>query len=102
LIQLKIERESLKQETDDGSKKRLDALNVEIEKVERESADLEDIWKSEKAMMQGSTHIKEQLEQAKIDMDAARRTGDLAKMSELQYGTIPELEKQLEESQKMK
>ena len=99
LIQLKIERESLRDETDEVSQKRLQALSDEIDKVGKEFADLDEIWKAEKAIMQGSTHIKEQLEQAKIDMDAAKRAGDLAKMSELQYGLIPGLEKQLTEAQ---
>ncbi|NNC98043.1 MAG: AAA family ATPase, partial [Gammaproteobacteria bacterium] len=89
LIQLKIERESLRQETDEASQKRLSALETEIEKVGKEYADLDEVWKAEKAIMQGATLIKEQLEQAKIDMDAAKRAGDLAKMSELQYGRIP-------------
>ncbi|MBT8141970.1 MAG: ATP-dependent chaperone ClpB [Gammaproteobacteria bacterium] len=99
LIQLKIERESLRQETDEASQKRLSALETEIEKVGKEYADLDEVWKAEKAIMQGATLIKEQLEQAKIDMDAAKRAGDLAKMSELQYGRIPELETQLAQAQ---
>lgn len=95
LIQLKIEREALKKETDAASKQRLDHLNEQIKELEKEFADLDEVWKSEKAQMQGATHIKEALEKAKLEMEAARRTGDLAKMSELQYGRIPELEKQL-------
>lgn len=95
LIQFKIEREALKKETDAASKQRLDHLNEQIKELEKEFADLNEVWKSEKAQMQGATHIKEALEKAKLEMEAARRTGDLAKMSELQYGRIPELEKQL-------
>ena len=96
LIQLKIEREALNKENDTASKKRLKDLNEQITKLEKEYADLEEIWKSEKAAMQGTTTIKEELEQARISLDAARREGDLARMSELQYGAIPELEKRLE------
>ncbi len=96
LIQLKIEREALNKESDEASKKRLKDLNEQITELEKEYADLEEIWKSEKAAMQGTTTIKEELEQARIALDAAHREGDLAKMSELQYGTIPELEKRLE------
>ncbi len=96
LIQLKIEREALKKESDEASVKRLDTLESEIESLEREFSDLEEIWKSEKAALQGTTHIKEQLEQARIEMDTAKRANDLARMSELQYGIIPELERQLD------
>ncbi|RMG54811.1 MAG: ATP-dependent chaperone ClpB [Gammaproteobacteria bacterium] len=96
LIQLKIEREALKKETDEASRKRLAALEEEIEKLEREYSDLEEIWKAEKAALQGTAHIKEQLEQARIELEHARRAGDLARMSELQYGVIPDLEKQLD------
>ena len=99
LIQLKIERESLRDESDEISQKRLQALSDEIDKLGKEFADLDEIWKAEKAIMQGSTHIKEQLEEAKFDMEAAKRASDLAKMSELQYGLIPALEKQLAEAQ---
>ena len=95
LIQLKIEREALKKESDAASKKRLAALEDEIGNLEREYSDLEEIWKSEKAALQGSTHIKEELERARLDLETAQRAGDLARMSELQYGRIPELEKQL-------
>lgn len=97
LIQLKIEREALKKEHDEASKKRLDDLNHTIKELERNYADLEDIWKAEKANMQGSTQIKESLEQARLALETARRAGDLARMSELQYGRIPELEKQLQQ-----
>jgi ATP-dependent Clp protease ATP-binding subunit ClpB len=96
LVQLKIEREALKKESDEASKKRLAALETEITEHEREFADLEEIWKAEKAAVQGATHIKEALEQARIEFDTARRAGDLGRMSELQYGRIPELERQLE------
>ena len=95
LIQLKIEREALKKETDDASKKRLKDLQQAINEQEKKYADLDEIWKSEKSVLQGTTHIKEDLEKARVQMEAARRAGDLAKMSELQYGKIPELEKQL-------
>jgi len=96
LIQLKIEREALKKESDDASIKRLQDLESQIEKLEREYADLEEIWNAEKLAVQGSQHIKEELDRIRIEMEAARRAGDLARMSELQYGKIPELEKQLE------
>lgn len=99
LIQLKIEREAVKKDTDDASQKRLAALEVEIYEIEREYSDLDEIWKSEKAAVQGSQHIKESLDQARGDMESARRAGDLARMSELQYGRIPELEKQLSTAQ---
>jgi len=96
LIQLKIEREALKKESDEASKKRLADLEAEIERLEREFSDLEEVWKAEKAALQGATHIKEELERARIEMEAARRAGDLQRMSELQYGRIPELERQLD------
>ena len=96
LIQLKIEREALKKETDDASKKRLETLETEIEEMERDYNELDEIWKAEKAAVQGSQHIKEELDRARMEMETARRAGDLARMSELQYGRIPELEKQLE------
>jgi len=96
LIQLKIEREALKKETDEASRKRLDALQEEIGRLEREYSDLEEIWKSEKAAVQGTHHVKEELDRARTELETARRAGDLARMSELQYGRIPELEKQLD------
>ncbi len=96
LIQLKIEREALKKEEDEASKLRLATLEEEIEKLEREYSDLEEIWKSEKAALHGSQQIKEELERARLDFENANRAGDLSRMSELQYGTIPELEKQLD------
>ena len=98
LIQLKIEREALKKETDELSRARLAKLEGEIASIEREYSDLEEIWKAEKAALQGNTQIKEELERARIEFETARRAGDLARMSELQYGRIPELEKQLAEA----
>ena len=95
LIQFKIEREALKKEKDEASKKRLSTLEGEIKKLEREYSDLEEIWKAEKASVQGAAQIKEALEKARIDLETARRAGDLGRMSELQYGRIPELEKKL-------
>ena len=99
IIQLKIEREALKKEKDDASKKRLQDLETELKSLEKEYADLEEIWKAEKAQMQGATSVKEQLEQARLEVEAAQRAGDLAKMSELQYGRIPELEKKLKQAE---
>ena len=98
IIQLKIEREALKKESDDASKKRLGDLESQLGDLEREYADLEEVWKSEKAAMQGTAHIKEELERARLELETAHRANDLARMSELQYGRIPELEKQLEEA----
>ncbi len=95
LIQLKIERVALKKESDEASRKRLAALEEEIGRLEREYAELEEIWRSEKAELQGEQHIKEELDRARVEIESARRAGDLARMSELQYGRIPELEKQL-------
>ena len=95
IIQLKIEREALKKESDEASQKRLDELAEKLEGLEREFADLEEVWKAEKAAMQGTTHIKEALERARLELETAHRANDLARMSELQYGRIPELEKQL-------
>jgi ATP-dependent Clp protease ATP-binding subunit ClpB len=99
LIQLKIQREMLKKETDDASKKRLADLESDIEKLEREFSDLNEIWKSEKAALQGATKVKEQIEAARVELDAAQRRQDYAKMSEIQYGKLPELEKQLAAAQ---
>ncbi len=98
LIQLKIEREALKKETDEASRKRLDKLNEDITKLEKELADLEEVLRAEKASVQGSHKVKSDLEKARLDLEAARRTSDLARMSELQYGIIPALERQLEQS----
>ncbi|MCP3667933.1 MAG: ATP-dependent chaperone ClpB [Gammaproteobacteria bacterium] len=96
LIQLKIEREALSKESDEASRKRLANLEGQIEDQEREFSDLEEVWKAEKAALQGATHIKEALERARLEMETARRAGDLARMSELQYGRIPELEQSLD------
>jgi len=96
LIQLKIEREAVGKEKDAASKQRLTHLQTEIDELEREYADLEEIWKAEKAALQGTQHIKEELDRARIEMETAQRASDLARMSELQYGRIPELEKQLD------
>ncbi len=95
LIQLKMEREAVKKEEDEASRKRLAKLEQDIAGIEKEFADLDDIWKAEKASLQGTAQFKSDLEQARLDMESARRSGDLAKMSELQYGTIPQLERQL-------
>jgi ATP-dependent Clp protease ATP-binding subunit ClpB len=95
LIQLKIQREMLKKETDSESKQRLADLETDIEKLEREFSDLNEVWKSEKAAMQGTTKVKEQIEAARVELEAARRRQDYAKMSEIQYGQLPALEKQL-------
>jgi len=95
LIQLKIEREALKKESDEASKKRLENLEAEIDRLGREYTDMEEVWKSEKAAVQGAQHIKEEIDRARVELETARRAGDLARMSELQYGRIPELEKQL-------
>jgi ATP-dependent Clp protease ATP-binding subunit ClpB len=99
IIQLKIEREALKKESDEASKKRLEQLEDTLAGLEKEYADLDEVWKSEKAAMQGATHIKEELERAKIELEAARRAQDLGRMSELQYGRIPELERRLAAAQ---
>ncbi|HCR98469.1 MAG: ATP-dependent chaperone ClpB [Halomonas sp.] len=98
LIQLKMEREALKKETDEATKKRLEALNNQIHEFEREYADLDEVWKAEKASIQGSAQFKAELEQARLDLEQARRQGDLGRMSEIQYGQIPELEKKIAES----
>jgi ATP-dependent Clp protease ATP-binding subunit ClpB len=97
LIQMKIEREALKKETDEATKNRLKILEQDINNIEREYADLEEIWLSEKAALQGSHQSKEKLERARMDFETARRAGDLSRLSELQYGIIPELEKELEQ-----
>ncbi|MFA0443012.1 ATP-dependent chaperone ClpB [Vibrio sp. 10N.286.49.C2] len=96
IIQLKIEQQALKNEQDDASEKRLGILNTELLAKEREYAELDEVWNAEKAALSGTQHIKTELEQARMDMDVARRAGDLNRMSELQYGRIPELEKQLD------
>lgn len=99
LIQLKIEREALKKETDATAKARLEQLDKDIEALSREAADLEEVWNSEKAGVQGAQSVKEELEAAKLELEKAQRAGDLNRMSELQYGTIPALEKRLSEAQ---
>ncbi len=96
LIQLKIEREAIRREKDEASQKRLSLLEDEIAKLERECADLEEIWKGEKSQVQGSQHIKEEMEKVKLEIEAATRKGDWQKVSELQYGSLPQLEAQLQ------
>ncbi|MDC0612282.1 ATP-dependent chaperone ClpB [Vibrio sp.] len=96
IIQLKIEQQALSNEHDNASNKRLEILNEELTEREKEYAELEEVWNAEKAALSGTQHIKSELEQARMDMDVARRAGDLNRMSELQYGRIPELEKQLD------
>ena len=98
LIQLKIEREAVRREKDEGSKKRFELIEEEISKLEKEYADLEEIWKSEKAQVQGSAHIKEAIEKVKFEMEEATRKGDWQKVSELQYGKLPQLETQLKQA----
>ncbi len=100
LIQLKIEREAVKKEKDEASQKRLGLLEDEIAKLEREYADLEEVWKSEKSAVHGSQSIKEEIERVRLQMEEARRKGDWQKMSELQYGRMPELEAQLKQADK--
>ena len=96
LITLKIEHEALKKEDDEASQKRLEALLVEIEEAERKYNDLESVWNDEKALVEDASQIKEELERARVELETATRAGDLQRMSELQYGRIPELEKKLE------
>src|SRR6267154_2479770 len=100
IIQLKIEREAVKKEKDEASQKRLALIEGEIKKLEREYADLEEVWKAEKAAVQGSQHIKEEVEKLKLEMEAAKRKGDWQKVSELQYGRMPQLEAQLKKAEK--
>jgi ATP-dependent Clp protease ATP-binding subunit ClpB len=95
LIQLKMEAEALKSESDDASRKRLTALRESIAELEKEYAELDEIWTSEKASLRGAQDVKEELDRARLEFESARRAGDLTRMSELQYGRIPELEKQL-------
>ena len=99
IIQLKIEREAVKKEKDEASRRRLTLIEDEIAKLEREYADLEEVWKAEKAQVQGSQHIMEELEKVKVEMEAAKRKGDWQKVSELQYGRIPQLESQLKKAE---
>ena len=96
LIQLKIEREAVKKDTSEAALKQVKLLDEQITTVQQEFADLEEVWVAEKALVQGSAQIKSEIEQAKMELEAAYRTGDLARMSEIQYGVIPELEKRLE------
>jgi ATP-dependent Clp protease ATP-binding subunit ClpB len=98
LIQLKIEKEALKNETDDGSKQRLEDLNTTIGTLEKEFSDLEEIWNAEKIALHGAQQLKEDLEQARLDLETARRAGDLTRMSELQYGVIPNLDSQIDKA----
>jgi len=98
LIQLKIEREAVRREKDEGSKKRFELIEEEITKLEKEFADLEEIWKAEKAQVQGSAHIKEAIDKIKFEMEEATRKGDWQKVSELQYGKLPQLEAQLKQA----
>jgi ATP-dependent Clp protease ATP-binding subunit ClpB len=98
IIQLKIEREAVKKEKDEASRKRLALIEEEIQRLEREYADLEEVWKAEKLAVQGSQHIKEDLEKLKLEMEGAKRKGDWQKVSELQYGKIPQLEASLKKA----
>ncbi len=101
LIQLKIQREALKKETDEATRERLKLLEVEIDKLEREYSDLEEIWHAEKSAVQGETELKTQIEALKVELEAAQRRQDFARMSEIQYGKLPELEKQLDDVRAM-
>ena len=102
LIQLKIEREAVKKDKSDAAKKRLEKIEQDISEIELEFADLEDIWKAEKATLTGAADIKAELEQVRMQMESARRAGDLNRMAELQYGTIPELERKLADASNQK
>src|SRR5699024_4745115 len=99
LIQLKMEREALKKETDKASQERLAKVDEEIQEVEKELADLREIWEAEKASVQDVQSIKEELDKARVEMEQARRAGDLSRMSELQYGEIPQLEQKIAAAQ---
>ena len=100
MIQLKIEREAVKKEKDEASKKRLALIEEEIKRLEREYADLNEVWQAEKAKVAGTQHIKEEIDKIKLQMEEARRKGDWQKMSELQYGKLPQLEAQLKKADK--
>ncbi|HUK03491.1 MAG TPA: ATP-dependent chaperone ClpB [Burkholderiales bacterium] len=100
LIQLRIEREAVRKEKDEASKKRFALIESEIRKLEKEYSDLEEVWKAEKAQVQGSQHVKEELEKLRLQMEEAKRKGDWQKMSEIQYGRIPQLEAQLKKAEK--
>ncbi|HAJ13744.1 MAG TPA: type VI secretion system ATPase TssH, partial [Comamonadaceae bacterium] len=99
LIQLKIEREAIRKETDEASQKRLELIEEEIERLQKEAADLEEIWKAEKAQAQGSAQVRENIEKLRLQIEEYTRKGDFNKVAELQYGKLPELEKQLKEAQ---
>jgi ATP-dependent Clp protease ATP-binding subunit ClpB len=99
IIQLKIEREAVKKESDEASKKRLELLEAEIARLEREYADLEEVWKAEKAAVQGTQHIKEEIDKLRLQMDELRRKGQYDKLAEIQYGRLPQLEAQLKEAE---
>ncbi|MEK9951212.1 MAG: AAA family ATPase, partial [Curvibacter sp.] len=99
LIQLQIEREAMKKETDEASQKRLELIQEEIAKLQKEAADLEEIWKAEKAQAQGSQHVREEIEKLKGQIEELTRKGDFNKVAELQYGKLPELDKRLKEAQ---
>jgi ATP-dependent Clp protease ATP-binding subunit ClpB len=99
LIQLKIEREAVKKEKDEASQKRLALIEEEIGRLEREYADLDEVWKAEKAQVQGSQHIKEEIDKIRLEMETATRKGDWQKVSELQYGRLPQLEAQLSKAE---
>jgi ATP-dependent Clp protease ATP-binding subunit ClpB len=99
LIQLQIEREAVKREKDDASQKRLELINEEIKSLQKEIADLDEIWKAEKATAQGSAHVREEIDKLRQQIETLTRKGDLAKVAELQYGKLPELEKSLKEAQ---
>ena len=99
MIQLKIEREAMKKETDEGSQKRLALIDEELLKLQREYNDLEEIWKAEKAQAQGSAQVKEEIDRIKFQIEELKRKGDFNKVAELQYGKLPELEKRLKEAQ---
>jgi ATP-dependent Clp protease ATP-binding subunit ClpB len=100
LIQLKIEREAMKKETDEASKRRLELIEQEIAKLQREYADLEEVWKAEKAAVQGTAHIKEEIDKLKAQMAELQRKGQFEQVAEIQYGKLPSLEKQLKEAEK--
>jgi ATP-dependent Clp protease ATP-binding subunit ClpB len=99
IIQLKMEREALKKEKDEASKKRLEQLEETLAGLEKEYADLEEVWTAEKAAVQGAAHVKEEIERTKLEIEAARRAGNLTRASELLYGKMPELEKRLQSAQ---
>ena len=100
MIQLKIEREAVKKESDEASRRRLDLIEAEIKKLEREYADLEEVWKSEKAAVQGTQHIKEEIDKLRLQMEDLKRKGQYDKLAEIQYGKLPQLEAQLKQAEK--